>query len=129
MLYNGFGAAVATDGQRFFYVNPLQRREDHFEKDDPGRRRAWFSCACCPPNIMRLHRPSLEHYLATDIRRHAVRPPVHRVPAAAADLDLEVITDYPWSGRVHLRCAPRRAERGLALRVPAWSQHRIPAQR
>jgi len=39
VLYNGFGAAVATDGLRFFYTNPLQRREDHFEKDDPGRRR------------------------------------------------------------------------------------------
>ena len=80
VLYNGFGAAIATEGQRFFYVNPLQRREDHFEKDDPGRRRVWFNCACCPPNIMRLI-ASLEHYLATDIRRHAVRPPVHRVPA------------------------------------------------
>ena len=64
VLYNGFGAAIATEGQRFFYVNPLQRREDHFEKDDPGRRRVWFNCACCPPNIMRLI-ASLEHYLAT----------------------------------------------------------------
>ena len=43
LLYNGFGAAIATEGQRFFYVNPLQRREDHFEKDDPGRRRVWFN--------------------------------------------------------------------------------------
>ena len=32
VLYNGFGAAVATEGQRFFYVNPLQRREGHFEE-------------------------------------------------------------------------------------------------
>ena len=64
VLYNGFAAAIATEGQRFFYVNPLQRREDHFEKDDPGRRRVWFSCACCPPNIMRLL-GSLEHYLAS----------------------------------------------------------------
>ena len=65
VLYNGFGAAIATGGQRFFYVNPMQRREDHVEKDDPGRRRVWFKCACCPPNIMRLI-ASLEHYLATE---------------------------------------------------------------
>jgi len=64
VLYNGFGAAISTEGDRFFYVNPLQRREDHFEKDDPGRRRAWFNCACCPPNIMRLL-ASLDNYLAT----------------------------------------------------------------
>src|SRR6202008_842781 len=54
VLYNGFGSGVSADGRRFFYVNPLQRREDHFEEDDPGQRHAWFSCACCPPNIMRL---------------------------------------------------------------------------
>ena len=63
-LYNGVGAAISADGQRFFYVNPLQGRDDHYEEDDPGRRNEWFSCACCPPNIMRLM-ASLGHYLAT----------------------------------------------------------------
>src|SRR5207249_562174 len=44
VLYNGFAGATATGGTRFFYVNPLQRRADHFEKDDPGRRREGVSC-------------------------------------------------------------------------------------
>jgi uncharacterized protein len=123
VLYNGFGAAIATEGQRFFYVNPLQRREDHFEKDDPGRRRVWFNCACCPPNIMRLI-ASLEHYLATTSRDGDMLY-VHQYAGsrlAGAGLDLEVSTDYPWSGAVYLRVldAPPDA-RGLALRVPAWS--------
>jgi len=121
VLYNGFGAAVATDGQRFFYTNPLQRREDHFEKDDPGRRRTWYSCACCPPNIMRLL-ASLEHYLATACGDTLY---VHQYAGSrlsGADLDLEVITDYPWSGAVGLRVlAAPPAERGIALRIPAWS--------
>ena len=64
VLYNGFASSTATGGTRFFYVNPLERRADHFEKDDPGRRREWFNCACCPPNIMRTM-ASLQHYLAT----------------------------------------------------------------
>src|SRR6516164_6711841 len=63
VLYNGFAAGTSLGGDRFFYVNPLQRRADHFEEDDPGRRRRWYSCACCPPNIMRLV-ASLEYYLA-----------------------------------------------------------------
>ena len=39
-----------------------------------------------------------------------------------AGLDLEVTTDYPWSGAVYLRVltAPQ-AGRGLTLRVSAWS--------
>ena len=119
VLYNGFGAAIATGGQRFFYVNPLQRREDHVEKDDPGRRRVWFKCACCPPNIMRLA-ASLEHYLATESGDTLY---VHQYTGsrlAGAGLDLKVTTDYPWSGAVYLRVltAPQ-AGRGLALRVPA----------
>ena len=104
-------------------MNPLQRREDHFEKDDPGRRRAWFNCACCPPNIMRLL-ASLDHYLATV---SADTLYVHQYAGSrlsAADLDLEVTTDYPWSGAVYLRVlAAPAAERGIALRIPAWSAH------
>ena len=121
VLYNGFAAAIATEGQRFFYVNPLQRREDHFEKDDPGRRRNWFNCACCPPNIMRLI-ASLEHYLATAAGDTLY---VHQYTGSrlsGAGFDLEVTTDYPWSGAVYLRVlAAPQAARGLALRVPAWS--------
>jgi len=121
VLYNGFGSAIATEGQRFFYVNPLQRREDHFEKDDPGRRRVWFNCACCPPNIMRLI-ASLEHYLATESGDTLY---VHQYTGsrlAGAGLDLEVTTDYPWSGAIYLRVlAAAAGARGLALRVPAWS--------
>jgi uncharacterized protein len=126
VLYNGFGAAVATDGQRFFYVNPLQRREDHFEKDDPGRRRAWFSCACCPPNIMRLL-ASVEHYLATTSGDTLYVHQYTGSRVSGADLELAVTTDYPWSGAVYLRVlaapdASPGAERGVALRVPAWSR-------
>ena len=121
VLYNGFAAAVAMTGDRFFYVNPLQRREDHFEKDAPGRRRLWFNCACCPPNIMRLF-ASLEHYLAAT---NGDTLNVHQYTGArltGADLDVEVTTDYPWSGQVTLRVlAAPSAARGLALRVPAWS--------
>ncbi len=102
ILYNGFAAAINTDGDRFFYVNPLQRRVDHYEKDDPGRRREWFKCACCPPNIMRLL-ASLQHYLATATDDTLT---VHQYAAASitgADLAVELDTNYPWDGAVTLR--------------------------
>ncbi|MBO0834506.1 MAG: glycoside hydrolase family 127 protein [Actinobacteria bacterium] len=125
VLYNGFGAAVSADGQRFFYVNPLQRRDDHFENDDPGRRREWFSCACCPPNIMRLI-ASLNHYVATTAEDvlflHLLTPAQISTPLGQAHLSVDVTTDYPWDGqvRVGVRSAPV-SECGLAVRIPAWS--------
>ncbi len=121
ILYNGFAAAINTEGVRFFYVNPLQRRVDHYEKDDPGRRREWFKCACCPPNIIRLL-ASLHHYLATS-KDNTLS--IHQYATAAvtgADLSVDVETNYPWDGLVTIRVtgAPM-GERELALRVPAWS--------
>ena len=128
VLYNGFGASMSADGQRFFYVNPLQRREDHFEEDDPGRRREWFSCACCPPNIMRLV-ASLGYYAATaaadTLYVHLLGPAEVSLPLAGGVLSLDVATDYPWSGAVEftVRQSPE-AECGLAVRIPAWSRER-----
>ncbi len=121
VLYNGFAAAISVAGDRFFYVNPLQRREDHFEKDDPGRRRVWFSCACCPPNIMRLL-ASVQHYLATTAGDTLSVQQYAGAHLSGAGLDVEIDTGYPWSGLVTIRVlgAPEEA-RGLALRIPPWS--------
>ena len=125
VLYNGFASSTDTDGTRFFYVNPLERRADHFEKDDPGRRREWFNCACCPPNIMRTM-ASLQHYLATvsggTLYVQQFTSSTLSAPVAGGVLSVEMDTDYPWAGAVGLRVtsAPPQAC-GLAVRVPAWS--------
>jgi uncharacterized protein len=125
-LLNAVGAAVSADGRRFFYVNPLQRRDNHYEEDDPGRRREWFSCACCPPNIMRLL-ASLGHYLATAAGDVLY---VQQFADATVEADLAggvlrvgMTSGYPWTGTVSLevRSAPPGAC-GLGLRVPGWSR-------
>ena len=125
ILYNGFASAIATSGTRFFYVNPLQRRADHFEQDDPGRRREWFSCACCPPNIMRLI-ASLPHYLATTrgdtLHVQQFTGAALAAPLAGGTFAVQMVTDYPWSGVIELRVTDAPAAAcGLALRVPAWA--------
>ncbi|MCF6470295.1 glycoside hydrolase family 127 protein [Nonomuraea sp. MG754425] len=120
-LHNAFAASTSADGVRFFYVNPLQRRADLFEDAYLGRRREWFACACCPPNIMRLV-SSLGHYVATTddegVSVHQYAPGVIR----AGGITLDVETEYPWDGSVRLtvRSAPGGAWT-LRMRVPAWS--------
>ncbi len=58
-LYNGVLSGISLDGEKYFYVNPLEvwpeacaKRSDlnHVKTS----RRPWFGCACCPPNISRL---------------------------------------------------------------------------
>jgi uncharacterized protein len=121
VLYNGFAAAISAEGDRFFYVNPLQRRDDHFEKDDPGRRREWFSCACCPPNIMRTL-ASVEHYLATTDDDTLYLHQYTGARITGGGLALDVSTEYPWSALVTIRVLDAQpGSRTLALRIPPWS--------
>lgn len=121
IIYNGFGAAVSASGQRFFYVNPLQRRLGHFEDDDPGRRNEWFSCACCPPNIMRTV-ASLGHYAATQAGDTLYVHQLTGVTVSGAGLSLEVSSGNPWSGLTEFTVTGAVAgESGLAVRLPAWS--------
>jgi uncharacterized protein len=125
LLYNAFGASISTDGQRFFYVNPLQRRFDHHEGDDPGRRHEWFTCACCPPNIMRLL-ASLQFYLASTagdtLFLHQYTGASVAAPLGGGNLKLAMTAELPWSGQVTIRVEEAPAgEAGLGLRVPSWS--------
>ena len=126
VLYNGFAAATSTEGDRFFYVNPLQRREDHYEGDEPARRRRWYSCACCPPNIMRtlrvpgaLSRGGGRRYPApASLHRGAGQhQPCWRHPRLGHGHRLPLVRHGHPAG--DQRVPP--AECGLAIRVPGWS--------
>jgi hypothetical protein len=118
-LYNAFLAGVGADGESFFYVNPLQARA-------PIGRHAWFDCACCPPNVMRMM-SSLEHYLATwteaGLQVHQYMPgTIRAVLASGQQLSLELVTSYPYDEEICIRVTEAPAGRAeLALRIPAWA--------
>lgn len=125
-LYNGFAGSTSADGTKFFYVNPLQRRYDHIEGDDPGRRKQWYSCACCPPNIMRLI-SSLGHYVATTsgdtLSIQQYLPGGVRATLPSGVVELTVQTDYPWAGSIGFTVDQTPdSEWTLALRIPQWSK-------
>ena len=121
-LYNGFIAGLALDGHGYSYVNPLHVRDEHRDPGELGaRRRPWYACACCPPNVMRLL-ASLQHYLASadpgglQVHQYATG----RIRGGA--VELAVTTDYPWDGRVELVVDETGEEPWtLSLRVPPWA--------
>ncbi len=57
-LYNTVLAGINIDGDRYFYVNPLEvvpefcTEHSYMEHVKPIRQK-WFSVACCPPNVAR----------------------------------------------------------------------------
>ena len=126
-LYNGFLASVGLDGRSFFYVNPLQARE-------PSARQAWYECACCPPNIMRLL-ASLQHYIATrteqGVQVHQYATGRIRSEQAAGALEIAVTAGYPYDGTIAIRC-PGRTEllaRDFAARAVLGRRRALQAQR
>ena len=132
VLYNGFLAGVALDGGRYFYVNPLHVRAD--TTLGPDGRQEWFSCACCPPNVMRTL-AGLGHYFATrdtdGLQIHQYAPGAIRVggatssPAADAVYGADIETGYPFEGGVRVAIPAECAgEWTLSLRVPAWARGR-----
>lgn len=121
-LYNVIAAGISTHGDSFTYVNPLQVRDERPHGGEaPAQRRRWFSCACCPPNLMRTF-ATLEHHLAAE------RPDgldiVLYAPATvhAHGASVTIATAYPAEGsiRISVQGDANDGCRRLALRVPDW---------
>jgi len=119
-LYNGFLSGVSLHGRAFFYVNPLSSQG--------GIARAeWYTCACCPPNVMRLL-ASLGHYFATHdaagLQIHQYGPATFRAELEAGrSVALRMETDYPWQGQVVLTVEHTNGQPWwLDLRLPGWCE-------
>lgn len=117
-LYNGAITGLSTDGQTFFYDNPLESTGGH-------HRWTWHPCPCCPPNIARLV-ASLGAYIYAvaddEIAVHLYAQSTARVDLAnGASFTLTQHTDYPWSGAVRITIEPAApAAFAVSLRIPAW---------
>ncbi len=122
-LYNGALAGVALEGDKFFYVNPLESKGKH-------HRRPWFNTACCPVNIVR-YLPTVGGYAYAKKGSDLY---VNQFLASNAAFDfpdskfkIRQQTEYPWQGRVELFLEPAQASKfTLHLRIPGWCQNASP---
>ncbi len=121
-LYNCALAGVSLDGKRYFYENPLS-------SDGSLTRPAWYGCACCPPNLMRLIE-LIAHYAVTfsadAIQIHQYLDGTFQGQGEFGAFGLRTRTAYPHQGDVEIVIteAPRQPV-GLDIRIPAWTQDRV----
>jgi DUF1680 family protein len=118
-LYNGFLSGVSLDGERYFYVNPLQSRGGI-------QRPEWYGCACCPPNVMRQIALVSHHVATVDLTGLQIHQYMAaQVPFADGEgrrALLNVDTNYPWDGDVRITVEESDDDVWrLSLRVPGWS--------
>lgn len=128
LIYNGTISGMNLEGDRFFYVNPLESWPERNMKNQQfahvkSERQKWFGCACCPPNLARLvcSLPGYVYHTKGDTVYFAL------YTSSKADIPLEngtaaftVKTGYPWDGKVIVNVEKAFSGMTLALRLPAW---------
>jgi DUF1680 family protein len=128
-LYNAVLPGISINAQEYFYINPLQDDGSH-------RRKEWFSCACCPPNICRTLAMFCGYMYGVSIEGIWL----HLFANCNAKIDLLTGTqvellqtsNYPWDGNIRLRINKLTVinsnlgtrnlfeEFSLFLRIPGW---------
>lgn len=120
-LYNGVLSGISLSGDRFFYTNPLARRNNM-------RRHESWNPACCQSNLVRII-PQVGS-MAYATQAEAIY--VNLFVAGKATLDLtggsvrlRQATDYPRHGRIRITVEDTIGRPfTIALRIPGWARER-----
>lgn len=124
-LYNNVLAGVNLEGNRFFYVNPLEANgRNAFNQGQKGRS-PWFGTACCPSNLARLipQVPGMMYaYTSDEIYCTLYAGTSTVIPLKAGKVHVKQATDYPFDETVRFEIAPEQAEQKFAMRfrIPTW---------
>ncbi len=124
-LLNNVLAAVNFEGNRFFYVNPLEADGKYpFNHGTPGRA-PWFGTACCPSNMARLipQVPGMAYAHNGDDLYVTIYSANHTsLGLDNGNVTIEQRTSYPNDGVINLTISPENPTQfRLLLRIPTWT--------
>jgi uncharacterized protein len=127
-LYNGLISGISTDGNKFFYPNPLE--SDGAFKFNQGSctRQSWFDCSCCPTNFIRFL-PSLPGliYATGKDSLYVNLYMSNRAQLSMNESKIEVVqeTGFPWNGQIKISVNPeKKTAFTIKLRIPGWAQNK-----
>ncbi|MDX1359525.1 MAG: glycoside hydrolase family 127 protein, partial [Clostridia bacterium] len=126
-LHNGVMSGISLDGTEFFYANPLAVEAKAVDEETLAlkhnmgyKRRKWFGCACCPPNIARLLSSLGIYFYSYDCNGIYVN--LYGDSKFSHDgITLTQTTNYPWDETIKIKVgcdAPSSID--IALRIPGW---------
>ncbi len=125
-LLNNVLVGVNLEGDKFFYVNPLEADGVHPFNHGSASRSPWFETACCPSNIARvIPQVSGWMYAHTDDEIYTMLYASNSTIIGLKDGNIKIkqISDYPFDGQVTLTIDPETAQSfTLKLRIPTWSR-------
>jgi len=124
-LLNNVLAAVNLEGNRFFYVNPLEADGKYPFNHGTAGRAPWFGTACCPSNMARLL-PQVQGmtYAHDDENLYLAMyaETSTELEVGGTKLAISQKTNYPNHGRIEVSLNPEKPiSFSLRLRIPTWT--------
>ena len=133
-LYNTVLAGVSAEGDRYFYVNPLEvwpencREHTSIAYVKPIRQ-PWFEVACCPANIARTLASLGQYIYAVDERSLYINLLIgSSIETRLRGIDLRVSMENALmqGGELKLRVTSSGEHPiVIRLRVPRWMEHPV----
>lgn len=127
-LYNTVLAGINIEGDRYFYVNPLEvvpefcTEHTYMDHVKPVRQK-WFGVACCPPNVARTLASLGQYIFAQD--EEALY--IHQFISAAAstvigenELQVRMESELLQNGKVNIQVQAKAAGT-VKIRIPRYA--------
>lgn len=126
-LYNAVLTSMSANGKSFTYVNQLAS-----SSHDLSKREEWFTCACCPPNVLRLF-GQLGGYI-WQLRRNAASGAAQELVVnlyvsgtftlteEGHEVRITQESDWPWISDINFSVEGSTGNLGLVLRIPGWAR-------
>lgn len=122
-LYNALNAGMSLSGDHFFYPNPLESRKN-------VARTEWFSCACCPPNLVRFYSSlaglfyaQKENELYLNLFAASQTSFETSKGKKKIKVDIQQESEYPSNGLIKVRVNPAQPNAfTLKVRIPGWAR-------
>lgn len=128
ILYNALPAGMSLNGERYFYVNPLEvyprdLEADHDYDSVKAVRQKWFDCACCPPNLIRVLADLGEYfYVCSESEVY-----IHLFSESDTEIEISPLkkiriiqkTAYPFDGKIKI-ILEQANDLDVFIRIPGW---------
>ena len=125
-LLNNVLAGVNLEGNRFFYVNPLEADGNTLFNHGQRGRSPWFGTACCPSNLARLI-PQVSGmmyaYTGDEIYCSFYAGSRVYIPLKKGEVKIVQQTGYPFDENITISIdsLAENHEFTLRMRIPTWT--------
>ncbi len=131
-LYNTVLAGISAEGDRYFYVNPLQVWPENCQEHTTIHyvkpvRQPWFDVACCPPNIARTLASLGQYICAVDDRSLYINLFISsemELSVNGNSVKIKICNELMDQNRLGITvCSMGKKPITVRLRIPSWLEN------